>query len=145
MRTALLAAGVLALTACTSNTAPSGGAIAVESADDACDIAAAEAPSGTVQFNVQNTGSQVTEFYVLAEDGLQILSEVENIGPGLSRDLVVQLQPGKVVLACKPGMVGDGIRSDFVVVDSGNGTGVAEEDATVIDAATTNYAAYVKD
>lgn len=146
MRTVLVTlGGLLFLSACTSNTSATGEAIAVRSGDDVCEIAATQAPSGTVQFSVQNTGSQVTEFYVLAQDGLQILSEVENIGPGLSRDLVVQLPPGTVKLACKPGMVGDGIRSDFTVVDSGAGSGIAKEDATVIEAATTNYAAYVKD
>ena len=29
-----------------------------------------------------NDGSQVTEFYLLGEDGLRIVGEVENIGPG---------------------------------------------------------------
>ena len=53
------------------------------------------------------------------EDGLRIVGEVENIGPGLSRDLVVTCPAGKYVTACKPGMNGDGIRSDFTVTDSG--------------------------
>jgi len=137
--------GLLVLSACTANTSAAGDAIAVNSGDDVCEVAASEAPSGTVQFTVKNTGSQVTEFYVLADDGLQILSEVENIGPGLARDLVVQLPPGTVKLACKPGMVGDGIRSDFTVLDSGSDTTFDEDEASVVDAATTNYAAYVKD
>ena len=99
MRTVLVTlGGLLFLSACTSNTSATGEAIAVRSGDDVCEIAATQAPSGTVQFSVQNTGSQVTEFYVLAQDGLQILSEVENIGPGLSRDLVVQLPPGTVIV-----------------------------------------------
>jgi hypothetical protein len=34
----------------------------------------------------------------------------------LSRTLVVQLgQPGKYQTACKPGMIGDGLRGDFTV------------------------------
>ena len=137
--------GLLVLSACTANTSAAGDAIAVNSGDDVCEVAASEAPSGTVQFTVKNTGSQVTEFYVLADDGLQILSEVENIGPGLARELVVQMPPGTVKLACKPGMVGDGIRSDFTVLDSGSDTTFDEDEASVVDAATTNYAAYVKD
>ena len=89
MRTMLATlGGLIVLSACTANTSAAGDAIAVNSGDDVCEVAASEAPSGTVQFTVKNTGSQVTEFYVLADDGLQILSEVENIGPGLARDLV---------------------------------------------------------
>ena len=55
--------------------------VAVTSTDDECEVSAAEAPSGTLTFNVTNDGSQVTEFYLLGEDGLRIVGEVENIGP----------------------------------------------------------------
>ena len=64
------------------------------------------------------TGDDVTEFYLLGEDGLRVVSEVENVGPGLTRDLVVQVKPGTYYTACKPGMVGDGIRAEFTVTDS---------------------------
>ena len=83
----------------------------------------ATAPSGNITFTVTNKGDEVTEFYLLAEDGLRIISEIENIGPGLSRDLVVQLRPGTYVTACKPGMIGDGIRAAFTVTDSGQPVG----------------------
>ena len=44
------------------------------------------------------------------------MGEVENISPGLQRKLIVQLsEPGTYQTACKPGMVGDGIRGDFKV------------------------------
>ena len=43
------------------------------------------------------------------------MGEVENIGPGLSRKLVVDLPKGKYQGACKPGMVGDGIRQTLAV------------------------------
>ena len=144
---ALVAAGaaVLTLAACQSTVSAGEGAIAVTSTDDACEVAVSEAPSGVVQFAVTNSGSQVTEFYVLAEDGLQVLSEVENIGPGLSRDLVVQVGPGTYQVACKPGMVGDGIRSAFTVTDSGADVTPTGPDAELIATATGNYAAYVRD
>ena len=134
----------LLLAACTSN-AESSEAIAVSSTDDACEIAASQAPSGVVQFAVTNNGSQVTEFYVLGADGLQIMAEVENVGPGLTRQLVTQLAPGTYTLACKPGMVGDGIRSSFTVTDSGNAAIANADDAVVIADATRNYTAYVRD
>ena len=101
------------LAACTEN-ADGGGttdggttdarALTVESTDDACNVSAAEAPAGTLTFDVTNTGSQVTEFYLLAEDGLRIVAEVENVGPALNRELTVNAPAGTYVTACKPGM-----------------------------------------
>ena len=44
------------------------------------------------------------------------MGEVENIGPGLTRTFHVELaEPGTYETACKPGMVGDGIRGAFTV------------------------------
>jgi iron uptake system component EfeO len=122
---ALVGAGivVLALGGCVSNAPPTSrttGPITVTSTADSCDLSTTTAPSGTLTFAVSNAGSDVTEFYLLAADGLQVVAEVENIGPGLSRDLVVQARPGRYVASCKPGMVGDGIRHDFVVTDPGS-------------------------
>ena len=54
-----------------------------------CTLSATEAPSGNIVFSVTNEGSEITEFYLLAEDGKSIIGEVENIGPGLSRDRTV--------------------------------------------------------
>ena len=149
-RTSLIAAAAgatgMLLAGCAATPSESDAdAISVTSTDNTCDVTSAEAPSGTVRFAVQNTGSQVTEFYVLGEDGLQVLGEVENIGPALSRDLVVQVPPGTYELACKPGMVGDGIRTSFTVTDSGTDLAPTGKDADIITAATDNYAAYVKD
>ena len=64
---------------------------------------------------ITNNGSKVTEFYVYGE-GERVMGEVENISPGLQRKLIVQLsQPGTYQTACKPGMIGDGLRGDFTV------------------------------
>jgi iron uptake system component EfeO len=147
----ILIVGALALplliAGCTANTATTGasGAIPVSSTDDACEVSTAEAPSGTVTFSVTNNGSDVTEFYLLGEDGLRIVGEVENIGPGITRDLVVLAAPGSYYTACKPGMVGDGIRADFTVTDSGADLTPTGPLADQINAATTAYAAYVRD
>jgi iron uptake system component EfeO len=149
-----LAVATLALTsACVDNAAPSadgsssGGptAITVDSSADACDVSTAEAPSGSIVFTVSNSGDDITEFYLLAEDGLRIISEVENVGPGLTRDLVVQVQPGTYVTACKPGMVGDGIRNAFTVTDSGQEVGPTGERGEQLTAAAEQYVFYVKD
>ena len=92
-----------------------------------------------------NGGSQVTEFYLLGDDGLRIVGEVENIGPGLTRDLVLTAAPGTYFTACKPGMVGDWIRADFAVTDSGADLTPTGPLADQVAAATTAYAAYVQD
>jgi iron uptake system component EfeO len=106
---ALGAVGALAGCASTSSSA-NDGTIAVSSTNDACQLAVAEAPAGTISFKVTNNGDQVTEFYLLGDDGLRVISEAENIGPGLSRELVAQATEGKYFASCKPGMTGDGIR-----------------------------------
>ena len=121
------------------------GTITVDSTADACKLTTTKAPSGNVAFKVKNSGDQVTEFYLYGEDGLRIVGEIENVGPGLTRDLVVRAEPGKYVAACKPGMKGKGIREDFTITDSGKSTTIKGVDQADIDAATTQYAAYVKD
>jgi iron uptake system component EfeO len=146
---AVSAAGLLALTGCVANKTDASSpdaALTVDSSADACAVSAAEAPSGNLSFSVTNSGDQVTEFYLLAEDGLRIVGEVENIGPGLSRDLVVQLAPGSYLTTCKPGMVGDGIdKTAFTVTDSGEDVAVDADLDAQVEVANTNYAAYVRD
>jgi iron uptake system component EfeO len=146
---AVSAAGLLALTGCVANNTDASSpdaALTVDSSADACAVSAAEAPSGNLSFSVTNSGDQVTEFYLLAEDGLRIVGEVENIGPGLSRDLVVQLAPGSYLTTCKPGMVGDGIdKTAFTVTDSGEDVAVDADLDAQVEVANTNYAAYVRD
>ena len=55
----------------------------------------------------------------IIEETNEILGEVENIGPGITRPLVVTVAPGSYITACKPGMTGDGIQAPFTVTDSG--------------------------
>ncbi|MBG6057311.1 iron uptake system component EfeO [Cryobacterium sp. MP_M5] len=143
------AAGLLALTGCVPNAGAPGSshaALTVDSSAAACTVSAAEAPAGNVRFRVANSGDQVTEFYLLADDGLRIVGEAENIGPGLSRDLVVQLPAGSYFTACKPGMAGDGIgKAEFTVTESAGAAPVSVDLAARIETANTNYASYVRD
>ena len=89
--------------------------IRVDASDTACKLSGTEAKTGPSTFQITNNGSQVTEFYVYG-DGDRVLGEVENISPGLQRKLIVQLaEPGTYFTACKPGMIGDGIRANFTV------------------------------
>ena len=118
--------------------------ISVTSSADGCDLSTRSAPSGHLVFKVKNTGSEVTEFYLYAADGKKIVAEVENIGPGLSRELVVTAKPGTYVTACKPGMKGDGIRGKLTVTDSGHDGSARGADPEAVERATEAYAAYVR-
>lgn len=145
---ASLALLVPGLAACTSNSPTTGadgsdGKVTVTSSDDSCKVSTTEVPAGPVTFEVTNSGKQVTEFYLLGEDGLRIVGEVENIGPQLSRDLVVNVPAGTYSTACKPGMKGEGIRAGFTVTKSD--TPVGAGDQANVEKAQTNYATYVKD
>lgn len=142
---------VPALAACTENATDSrdkGGdarALTVTSSDDACEVSAVEAPAGTLTFDVTNTGSDVTEFYLLGSDGLRIVGEVENIGPNLTKKLTVNAPEGAYFTACKPGMVGEGIRAAFAVSPSADEPKVSASDQELIDQAQNNYRAYIQD
>ena len=125
-----------------ANTSDDSRTIAVSSTDDKCELSATEAPSGTLTFEVTNDGSKVTEFYLLGEDGQRIVGEVENIGPQLSRQLVVSVPAGSYVTACKPAMKGDGIRADFTVKASDEEPTPAADDGAV-DQALESYEDYV--
>ena len=144
--TAAVSVAVLALTGCTSNQPTANdGTIQVTSTADACRISSDTAPGGTMKFSVKNEGTEVTEFYLLAEDGLRIVGEVENVGPGLSRDLVVIAPEGDYFTACKPGMIGDGIRAAFAVSKTMEGEPISADRAVLQDTAVSLYSAYVKD
>ncbi|GAA2566204.1 iron uptake system protein EfeO [Microbacterium binotii] len=119
-------------------------ALAVTASDSACDLPTATVTSGTLAFDVTNTGSEVSEFYLLAEDGLRIVGEVENIAPGASRTLTVVAQPGNYFTLCKPGMVGEGVgRAGFTV--TGDTVAASGDDAEQKQQAVSLYAAFVKD
>ncbi|PWJ53471.1 iron uptake system component EfeO [Quadrisphaera granulorum] len=117
----------------------SGGAdasVAINATDTACEVAKTDLPGGVTTFSITNGGSQVTEVYVY--DGDRIVTEKENIGPGTSYDLTVDLTEGKYEVACKPGMVGDGIRQAIAV--TGGSTELTAAEQTAVDA----YRAYVQ-
>ena len=134
----------LALAGCSGESsggsASGAGPIAVKASDTACEVSRTEAPAGTVEFTVTNSGDKVNEFYVYAE-GDRIMGEVENVAPGLTRTFHVDLsEPGSYQTACKPGMVGDGIRAAFNVTGE---SAVAKSDDENLKAAVTEYQRYV--
>ncbi|MFD9894313.1 iron uptake system protein EfeO [Amycolatopsis sp. NPDC059027] len=141
---AVLGAGALvALTACGGKEDTAGaaaGPIKVEATDTACTVSVNKANAGNLTFEVTNKGTKVTEFYLYAE-GDRIMGEVENIAPGLNRKLIVEVaDAGKYQATCKPGMAGNGIRSEFTVT----GGAPKQNDANALKAqATKSYAEYV--
>jgi len=102
----------------TDSSAKGARSLTVTATDNACEVSADHAPAGTLRFTVKNNGSKVNEFYLMSEGGKKVVGEVEDIGPGLSRNLVVHAEAGKYVTACKPGMTGKGLRADFTVTSS---------------------------
>ncbi|EID74835.1 MULTISPECIES: iron uptake system protein EfeO [Rhodococcus] len=131
----------LALAGCTEKSTASNDDITVTASDDTCDVSADSGTTGNSTFQVTNNGTKVTEFYVFAE-GDRAMGEVENIGPGLTRQLIVSLpDAGTYQLACKPGMVGDGIRQEFTV--TGNSMSASDESGQLAEAAD-GYRRYIR-
>lgn len=140
-RTLASALSVLALglSGCASEPA-AGGDITVDASDSACKVSQTKLEAGPATFTVTNSGSKATEFYVYAE-GDRIMGEVENIGPGLSRELVVDLGKGTYEGACKPGMIGDGIRQTITVSGEPEKT---LSDSEELKAAADDYERYIQ-
>lgn len=152
MRLPLITAALLvaapALVGCTQNattTEVRDKKLSVSSTNTACDLSAKEAPAGTVTFDVTNDGSGVTEFYLLGADDERTIGEVENIGPGLTRQLVVRVAAGDYLAVCKPGMKGDGVREKFTVTPSDEkvDTSAADDVDALVESAEERYQTYV--
>ncbi|WP_433288588.1 cupredoxin domain-containing protein [Micromonospora sp. CA-244673] len=110
---ALMSAAVVAGCGGTPS-APGTSVVAVAADDTACTVRPSEVPAGVRVFRVTNGGAKVTEFYVYGPGG-RVLGEVENVAPGVSRDLRVELSAGAHEAVCKPGMTGDGIHTPVTV------------------------------
>jgi iron uptake system component EfeO len=144
-RTALLPAAALAVlvvAACGSKDeggASAAGTVPVSATDDSCAVGTTDLPAGTHRFEVTNDGSKVTEFYVYGE-GNTVVAEVENIAPGLTRELLAELPAGTYEAVCKPGMAGDGIRQELTV--TGEAAGLSEDES--LAQAGADYRTYVQ-
>ena len=134
-------AAVLSLSACADKVDEAESTnFTVTASDESCEVSGTEATTGTSTFDVTNTGKKTTEFYVYTSGG-RVVGEVENIGPGATRKLVVQItDPGEYTLTCKPGMVGDGISQKLNVT----GEAVAATEDEVLTQAVDGYISYVR-
>jgi iron uptake system component EfeO len=133
----------VSLAGCVPN-APAGSAtITVAITDDACEVSPATASAGSITFELTNSGSDVNEFEILAEDRLRIVGEKENVVPGATTTFTAQLQPGTYFTACKFQMVGAPIGlAEFTV--TGEATAAGADEQELIDEAVTNYIAYIR-
>ncbi len=129
-------AAVVALTACGGG--GGGGGIGVKLAEWSITPDATSAPAGQVTFDITNEGTKVHEFVVFKTDlpahelptteeegstvvdeegeGVELVDEVEDIAPGASATLTVELEPGNYVLLCNiPGHFAEGMHATFTV------------------------------
>jgi uncharacterized cupredoxin-like copper-binding protein len=130
----LAVAGAVALASTLAAWGSEGGGSAavhqVKAGDDSCQLDDTSLDAGKHAFQIENVGSDVTEVYVYGKDGEDfstIMGERENIGPGTSQTLEVNLAAGDYEVACKPGMTGDGIRTALSVTGSGGSSEPAKE------------------
>ena len=112
-------AAALTVGACNDSTAPSPVAVNVTLREFNISLDRTSAPRGTVIFHVTNSGEDTHEFLVIRTDrapnalpteadgsyqengsGTQLLEEIEEIPPGSSRDLTIDLSEGSHVLIC---------------------------------------------
>ena len=105
MRTRLFAVLALALPLLAACSQSGGGAatagsgsIAVTVNDQGCTPSPIEAPAGTIVFAVTNGGTEAGEFEVL--EGTQVLNEVEDIVPGVTQEMTIDLGAGTYELIC---------------------------------------------
>ncbi|MBF0582229.1 iron uptake system protein EfeO [Corynebacterium sp. ED61] len=131
----------LVLVGCADKAEEGASSIDVNANDTACEVGSSETGTGSTTFKVVNNGTKTNEFYVMTSGG-RVLGEVENIGPGASRTLVVEFQDaGDYTTLCKPGMVGEGISGTIKV--TGESVNSAEGDAALTEAVE-NYTSYVR-
>lgn len=125
----LVALTALSVTACADKADAT--AFTVAANDSSCQASSDTAETGTSTFEVTNNGEKTTEFYVYTAAG-RVIGEVENIGPGATRKLVVQItDPGDYVLTCKPGMVGEGVSQPLSVTGDALATATGDVDGYV--------------
>lgn len=134
MRSTIVLLLVLFLAGC-SSAAPDGATgtqVSVAITDASFDMDVIKAQAGTITFVVENVGTMVHEFEVFSgaeagqdlpiannvadTSGLTAVDEVEDIVPGSTIELSVDLEPGTYLLICNlPGHYAAGNWSQFTV------------------------------
>jgi iron uptake system component EfeO len=133
---AAAAAAFLLLSGCSTGSADS--TTTVTGTDDTCVIASDELEAGRIDFEFTNTGDEVSELYVLRENG-DVVSEVENVTTGTSRTLAVDLAAGEYQVRCVPGQTGEGFSTDFTVTGEGGAAQATADREISFDAVDFTY------
>lgn len=129
-RAALLVPVVLALAACTSEVTPEA-TVAVTLVDDAVVLEPATVPAASIRFEATNEGTMTHEFEIFAgatttdlpvesnvaiTEGLELVDEVEDVVPGATASLTVDLEPGAYLVICNlPGHFAAGMSALLTV------------------------------
>jgi uncharacterized cupredoxin-like copper-binding protein len=130
--TALVRATLIGLAL--AGVACSGGGTAVHATlkDDSITIDPDSTAAGKISFDIRNDGTMTHEFEIFRTDlapdalptdgdvvdggGLQAIDEIEDVAPGTSAQLNVDLSPGSYVMICNlPGHYSKGMHSGFTV------------------------------
>lgn len=101
---AAFAAFALTVAGCSSSQAPAAGGqsptrIEIVATDHRFDPPAATAAAGPIVFSVRNAGAVEHEFEIFKGD--RVVDEVEDIAPGITRELKVTLDAGSYAYVCK--------------------------------------------
>jgi len=125
----------LALAACTSEASDGAAAtettVAVTLADDAVTLEPVTVPAGAVRLAATNEGTMTHEFEIFAgatttelpvesnvavTEGLELVDEVEDVVPGATGELVLDLDPGTYLVICNlPGHYAAGMKALLTV------------------------------
>lgn len=113
---ALTLASALVLAGCASEPAgDSAATVAVTLVDDAVSLDPATVPAGSIRFEATNEGTLTHEFEIFAgatatdlpvesnvavTEGLDLVDEVEDVVPGATASLTVELDPGTYLVIC---------------------------------------------
>jgi iron uptake system component EfeO len=117
--------------------------IEVVSSPGVCNLSKDSIQAGTIVFRATNASNTASEFYILEADGKKIVTEVENIGPNLSRDLVTQLDQGTFYAMCVPANNAEPIKTKFTVTQ-GDNVATQSEDQEALTSASAEYSDWVQ-
>jgi iron uptake system component EfeO len=104
-----------------------------------CELSQTEFAAGVVTFVIENVGDKTSEFYILKSDGEGIVSEIENIGVGLTRELTVELGEGEYIYSCEQMDATDEIQGKLTVTAASADASLSPEAGAAIVA----YKAFV--
>lgn len=127
----------LTLTACAPLEADA--TISVTQDATTCELSQTSFAAGVVTFVIENVGDTTAEFYVLKSDGEGIVSEIENIGAGLTRELTLEIAEGEYIYSCEQMDGGKELRGTLTVTAADQAAAVSPE----VAAAVASYKAFV--